>query len=332
VPLLIGGATTSKVHTAVKILSTITRHGTRADASVAWAWLQPPLGERVGPSERHQGRLRQSEGVVRQRRARRRCCPWKTGGDASRSIGKAMPASAHQGGCARVRRHPLVGAGALHRLDTVFTAWELKGRYPRFWKNATVGVQAKNLLADAQELLNRTCATKLLKAPRDRPASSRPTAWATTVEVYRDESAGGARGHHWSPAAGREAAGRPTCVSALHRSEGRRAVDYIGAFALTVGHGMDELCAKFEKGERRLQRDSHKALADRLAEALGRAFAPGDADVAVGLCHGRKRSDNDRWARASARPPSRPGYPACPDHTEKRTPSYSLLDATATTV
>ena len=206
-----------------------------------------------------------------------------------------------------------------------FQTWELKGKYPRIFEDELVGAEARKLYDDAQKLLQRIIDEKLLRAHGVYgfwPAASN----GEDILVYSDESRSkelcrfhGLR-QQW------ERKGQDIFYSLADFiapiETGRN--DYLGAFAVTTGDGCDALAAKFDKEHDDYNSIMTKALADRLAEAFAECL------------HARARSEwgyerngeftNEEFIAEKYRGirPA-PGYPAQPDHTEKRT-LFELLD------
>ncbi len=206
-----------------------------------------------------------------------------------------------------------------------FQTWELKGKYPRIFEDELVGAEARKLYDDAQKLLQRIIDEKLLRAHGVYgfwPAASN----GEDILVYSDESRSkelcrfhGLR-QQW------ERKGQDIFYSLADFiapiDTGRN--DYLGAFAVTTGDGCDALAAKFDKEHDDYNSIMTKALADRLAEAFAECL------------HARARSEwgyerngeftNEEFIAEKYRGirPA-PGYPAQPDHTEKRT-LFELLD------
>jgi len=207
----------------------------------------------------------------------------------------------------------------------LFMAWELKGKYPRIFADSHVGEQAKELFADAQRLLRRIIDERLLTARAIYgfwPANSE----GDDVVVYRDEtrSVEAARFHmlrqQWRRAGQTEF--RSLADYVAPRESGR--VDYLGAFAVTAGFGCDELSQRYLAEHDDYHSIMTKALADRLAEAFAE-WLHRRARIEWG--YGRdERLSNEELIEEKYRG-IRPahGYPACPDHTEKRT-LFDLLD------
>ena len=336
VPLLIGGATTSRMHTAVKIeqgYSAPTVHV--LDASRAVGVASRLLSDQTRPDfvagvradyealrDQHEGRAREDRLVsIDRARANRPAIDW---------TGPAPPAPGFLG--TRVfDDYPL--AELRQRIDWTpfFRAWELAGTYPRILEDDTVGEAARGLFADAEAMLDRIIAGKWLRAAAVIgffPANS----VGDDIEVYGDDGRGDVRAviHTIRQQMARKP-GRANLALADYVAPKETGVaDHVGAFAVTAGIGIDERVRAFEDASDDYSAILLKALADRLAEAFAERM------------HERVR--REFWAYAAdedfdnaaligeefqgIRPA--PGYPACPDHTGKGT-LFELLDATAAT-
>lgn len=211
-----------------------------------------------------------------------------------------------------------------------FMTWELKGKYPKIFKDPNLGDEAKKLFDDANEMLDRVIAEGLLTA-RGAYAFWPAAADGEDIVLYaRDDRASELARFHglrqqW------ERTGQ-TCFRSLADyvapvDSGRK--DYLGGFALTAGLGCAELAKKFDADHDDYNSIMIKAVADRLAEAFAerlharvrREWAYGDQE---GLSNEELIAEKYRGIRPAA------GYPAQPDHTEKRT-LFDLLDAKANT-
>ena len=208
-----------------------------------------------------------------------------------------------------------------------FHTWELRGTYPKIFQDSFVGTEAKKLFDDAQVLLDQIVHEKRLKANvviGFWPAN----AVADDIELYTDES----REHvfstiHTLRQQSEKAKGEPYyALSDFIAPKESGIPDYFGGFAVTTGIGCDELVAEFEKQHDDYNSIMVKALADRLAEALAERM--------------HKRVRKEYWSYAVEESLSNeelikeqytgirpaPGYPACPDHTEKHI-LFDLLNA-----
>jgi len=334
-PLLIGGATTSRVHTAVKIAPAYggpVIHVTDASRSVGVASRlmsevqRPALVEEVRGAyaeirERHRGKT----SADRRRPlelARRHGCriEWER---------ETPPAPSFL--CVRaLPDYPLAELTECIDWTPFFRAWELAGTYPRILDDETVGEAARSLFADAQAMLARIVADGLLRAQGVLGFFPANSDGAEDIEVYRDVDRAETRAVvHTLRQQMEKPPGRPNYALAdfvAPRESGL--ADHIGAFAVTTGVGLEAIVEAHERDHDDYGAIMAKALADRLAEAFAErlhervrrefwGYAPDEALDNAGLIAERYQG---------IRPA--PGYPACPDHTEKQT-LFDLLDAPA---
>jgi 5-methyltetrahydrofolate--homocysteine methyltransferase len=207
-----------------------------------------------------------------------------------------------------------------------FHAWELKGRYPKILEDPTVGPRAKELFMDAQALLREIVKDRLLTARGVYglfPANS----VGDDIELYTDASRSAVRLMlHTLRQQMPKAEGQPNFALAdfvAPKSTGLP--DHIGAFAVTAGIGVKALCKRFEREHDDYNSIMTKALADRLAEAFAEWLHERvRAEWGYGEAEKLTNEDLIRERYRGIRPA--PGYPACPDHTEKG-PIFDLLRA-----
>jgi 5-methyltetrahydrofolate--homocysteine methyltransferase len=336
-PLLIGGATTSKVHTAVRIAPAYhgpTVHVLDASRSVGVlsSLLSPDRREPFAAEVRKEyARLRVEHEA---RRADVRLVPI---GEARRNRlalawdGYRPPRPAAEG--TRVfDDYPLEELVEAIDWTPFFTAWELKGRYPDILRDPATGPEARRLLDDARRMLARLGAERLVRARAAVGVFPANAVGDDDIEVYADPGRTRVLAvlRHLRQQMAR-APGRPNlCLADFLAPRDSGIPDWIGAFAVSAGFGVAELCAAFEAQHDDYSSILAKALADRLAEALAErlhqrvrrewwGYAPEEALDNEALIAERY---------VGIRPA--PGYPACPDHTEKAT-LFSLLDVTART-
>jgi 5-methyltetrahydrofolate--homocysteine methyltransferase len=335
VPLLIGGATTSAAHTAVKIAPAYAPGVVHVlDASrvvnVVSALLSaeqraPYLAEVAGK----QSQLRaEFEG----RQGKRAALPL--------AAARARAAASHWAEVDIPRPEflgtkvfdpvPLAEITPLIDWGPFFSAWELHGRYPDILQDPVVGSEATRLHADALLLLERIVREQRFTA-RAVIGFWPANAVGDSVEVYADETRSATLGrfHFLRQQLEKPAVQANHCLAdyVAPRDSGR--IDYVGGFAVTAGHGVEALAAEFRAAHDDYGAILAQALGDRLAEALAELMHQ-RARQACGFGRAEKLSVEDliRERYRGIRPA--PGYPACPDHTEKRT-LFQLLDAPATT-
>jgi 5-methyltetrahydrofolate--homocysteine methyltransferase len=336
IPLLIGGATTSKTHTAVKIEPAYHRGSTTyvLDASravgVVSGLLSPTEKERIQAETRadyirvREQFARGQEAKVRTKiadaRANRFKIDWSDYAPPRPSFLGARSFVAYD--LAELARH----------IDWTpfFASWELVGRYPAILEDEIVGEAARDLFADAQGMLKRIIDEKWFEA-RGVVGFWPANAQGDDIVLYADESrtAEAARLHTLRQQMAK-AEGRGNAALADFIAPTGGPADYIGAFAVTAGHGELEVAERFRQAGDDYSAILSTALADRLAEAFAEAlhrkvrtelwgYAP-DEPFALDAMIGEKY----RGIRPA------PGYPAQPDHTEKAT-LFRLLDAEAAT-
>jgi 5-methyltetrahydrofolate--homocysteine methyltransferase len=331
IPLLIGGATTSRAHTAVKIAPAYSGPVVHVlDASravgVAGSLVDAERRETFATS------IQDEYESVRRERARRTETEQRlTISEARRNrfkidwSGLTPPAPSFLG-ARTFERYPL--RELIDRIDWTpfFATWELRGAFPAILDDPTVGKAARDLHGDALALLDRLVGEGRLQAnavvgfwPANTVDDDDIVVWR---DVSRDERLATFRTLRQQMA---KPGGRPNVALADF------VADYVGAFAVTAGHGLDGpdgLVAAFEAAHDDYSAIMAKALADRLAEAFAErlhervrrelwGYAPDESLTNVELIAERYQG---------IRPA--PGYPACPDHTEKRT-VFELLDAEA---
>jgi 5-methyltetrahydrofolate--homocysteine methyltransferase len=332
VPLLIGGATTSQTHTAVKIAPSYEGAPIHAkDASRAVGVVQNLVseGHKAGYTEqiaadyeevrrKHAGRRSRTKMTTLERaRANRMKIDWS---------GYAPP-KPNVLGVRALDDYPLEEIRAFIDWTPFFHSWQLKASYPRILEDPEKGEESRKLFADAQELLDRAIAERWLTARAVFglfPASTLPN---DSLEVYTDESRERVLTHlNFLRQQKEKPPGRPNHSLADFVAPKETGLgDHVGLFAVTAGLGADEAARRFEEVNDVYNAIMVKALADRLAEAFAellhrrirREFWGYAADEAL---------DTEAIIREEYRGirPA-PGYPACPEHTEKRT-LWELLD------
>ena len=326
-PLLVGGATTSRAHTAIKIAphySSPVVHVLDASRAVPVTTALMSEESRAGFIAQHQAEyetLRKAHTAPREKtvpieeaRARRTPIAW-------RAEDIATPAFTG----VRVVGVPLEALREFIDWSPLFHTWEIKGVYPRLFEDAKHGEQARQLFADANTLLDRIVKDKLLTA-RGVYGFFPASAVGDDVELYTDasRSAEAARLHFLRQQANRE--GSEPCRSLgdfiSPRETGLR--DSIGAFAVTAGIGLKALCAEFIAQHDDYNAIMAEALADRLAEAFAE-YLHKKAREEWGYGASEKLSGEDLLGEKYRGIRPAPGYPACPDHTEKAT-IWRLLD------
>jgi 5-methyltetrahydrofolate--homocysteine methyltransferase len=333
VPLLIGGATTSRVHTAVKIHPNYRRGQTvyvndasRAVGVVSSLLSRDARDRYVSDVRAEYARIATAHARGEENKQRLPLANARANALKLNWSGNYMPSVPRLIGTQTLSNIPIAELVDYIDWSPFFATWELNGKYPAILQDATVGEAARGLFADAQDMLKKMIAENWVRASAVIgfwPANSD----GDDILVFGDES-------------------RTKPIATLHtlrqqlaRREGRANValadfvaprtsglaDYIGAFAVTAGIGEETVVERFKHANDDYSAIMAKALADRLAEALAErmhqrarrefwAYAPDEALRSEELIGEKYRG---------IRPA--PGYPAQPDHTEKAT-LFKLLD------
>ena len=333
VPLLIGGATTSRIHTAVKIAPMYSQPVVHVqDASravgVVGSLKSAHLRENfVSENLRDQEKLRQGHRPQAQpllpfdeARRRKPVFDWK-------SLDVPRPEFTGVKVCNSV---PLEEITPYIDWTPFFSAWELRGTYPKILDDPNAGERARELLDDAQKLLAEIVKGKALTARAVYglfPAASA----GDDVEIYGNESRNGVLAEfHFLRQQMEKAPGHFNhCLADFVAPEGSGVHDYIGAFAVSAGFCLETLTARFERDHDDYNAIMAKALADRLAEALAELLHKRVRNL-WGYGKGENLTNDDLIHERYRGIRPAPGYPASPDHTEKQT-IWNLLDVEART-
>jgi 5-methyltetrahydrofolate--homocysteine methyltransferase len=321
IPLLIGGATTSRIHTAVKIdpvYSGTVVHVTDASKSV------PIAGEAIS-EETKEAYHRQIKETYRQLREEH---------EAKQSVKQMVSYEEAKGNPVEIDwstyepvKPKVLGRTVLEDLDLsvlrkyidwtpFFSTWMLSGKYPKILEDPIVGEEAKRLFADAQNMLDQLIDEKWLSAkavfsllPVQRNADDAVVFEPNTENVIGQ--------FHFLRQQGKKGKGVPnrSLADYLHPEK----TDYLGCFAVTSGLGMEVKLAEFQAAGDDYNDILFKALADRLAEAAAEYVHELVRKEYWGYSTAESL-DNDSLIREEylgIRPA--PGYPACPEHSEKET-------------
>jgi 5-methyltetrahydrofolate--homocysteine methyltransferase len=359
IPLLIGGATTSRAHTAVKI-DPAYAHGVvwvkdasrsvPTAAALLSAELKPKLlaevkAEYDGIRERHANKDRQ-EKFLKLADARANKTPVDWSGyhpfrprmllQQTRDVCEG-PACDHQHHAQAVQHvrvfkdYPLAELRAYIDWQPFFIAWELKGRYPDLLNNPASGEAARKLFADANAMLDRVIAEKWLSASGVIGLFPAAQVDDDDIEVYADEARAQVLTRlHGLRQQTEHRAGVPNrCLADFVAPKHSGLHDHVGAFAVTAGLGAQERVAAFKKANDDYSAILLEALADRLAEAFAErlhqrvrkefwGYAPDEQLDNAALI-------DERYIAQGGGIRPAPGYPACPEHTEKQT-LWQLLD------
>jgi 5-methyltetrahydrofolate--homocysteine methyltransferase len=332
-PLLIGGATTTRTHTAVKIAPHYSEPVVHVlDASRAVPVTTSLLSDEAKPAfvAQHRAeyeRLRKAYSSPRQQvvsletaRTRRTPIEWRA---------EDLPIPAFTG--VRVLDNfPLATLRDFIDWTPFFHAWELKGVYPRILDDEKQGQQARQIFAEANALLDTIIEKKLITA-RGVYGLFPASAVGDDVELYTDGTRAKVleRFHFLRQQANREGSEPCRSLSDFIAPKETGLADHIGAFAVTSGIGLKKLCDRFRTENDDYNAIMAEAIADRLAEAFAeclhkRVRQEWGYGCKEGLTNAELIQEKYRGIRPAA------GYPACPDHTEKG-PLWRLLDVQANT-
>lgn len=334
IPLLIGGATTSKMHTAVKIAPHYPEPVVYVlDASRCVGVVSQLLSDTLAKDyrqalaveyqelrERHANRAQDISFVSLARaQAQRFAIDW--------TAVSAQPKPPKQLGIQVLRNYDLSTLAARIDWSPFFQTWELQGQFPKILDDAVVGTTARQVYADAERLLKRVIAEQGLTAHAVFglfPANS----VGDDIEVYTDESRTTvcACFPQLRQQTLRPEGSRYTSLADFIAPKASGVKDYLGAFVVTAGFDMERLLSEFEREQRDYDAIMLKALADRLAEAFAEHLHERVRKEFWGYAPDENLSNDDliRGRYQGIRPAH--GYPACPDHTEKTT-LFALLDA-----
>ncbi|MFQ5568490.1 MAG: methionine synthase [Rhodothermales bacterium] len=322
-PLLIGGATTSKIHTAVKIEPQYSAPVVHVlDASRSVSVVNSLLSDDLRDGfidevaeEYAQMRLQHAARTARkvylpleQARANRFTCDW-------RQVPVTRP---RRLGVEILADYPLAELREYIDWTPFFITWELKGKFPRIFDTPGVGAEAKQLYDDANRLLDRIIAEKLLTVRGVYglfPANST----GDDLELYTDDTRREVRAVlHTLRQQAQKTAGHPNRALADFVAPKETGIaDYVGAFAVTAGEGIEQLITAFERDHDDYHAIMVKALADRLAEAFAERLHERIRTEFWGYAQDEHLTNDELIAERYRGIRPAPGYPACPDHTEK---------------
>jgi 5-methyltetrahydrofolate--homocysteine methyltransferase len=332
VPLLIGGATTSRVHTAVRIEPHYSKpvvHVIDASRSVPVVSKLLSANERTGYEaeikteyekvrEHYENSQRIKEYIpLSEAREKKFVIDWQA----------EPPVPAKSTGVFAFRNFPLEDLVPYIDWTPFFMSWELAGRFPKILSDEVVGEQATKLHNDALAMLDRIIKGKWLQAHGVAAIWHANTVDHDDIELYTDASRSKVLGRvRTMRQQSKKAPGVPYIALADFIAPQEHGPDLLGGFAVTTGHGVDERVKKFEEQHDDYSAIMLKALADRLAEAFAEKLHETVRKEIWGYAQD-EALDNEaliKEAYTGIRPA--PGYPACPDHTEKPQ-LFNLLEA-----
>ncbi|WP_216679670.1 methionine synthase [Hymenobacter siberiensis] len=336
IPLLIGGATTSRLHTAVKIAPSYSGpvvHVNDASRSVGVAAGLLGSGEKA-----YAQTVANDYATLRADYASRQRDKSYLSIEAARANGVKSDWNT-----VSITKPTFLGTKVLEDYDLAelaryidwtpfFHTWELKGRYPRILEDATLGEAATKLFADAQAMLTKIIDEKLLTARAVLGFWPVNTKGSDTIEIYADDTRDAVATEFFTlRQQGEKGPSIPNIAFSdfLAPKESGRA-DYMGGFAVTAGIGIEKLIEQFDADYDDYSSIMVKALADRLAEAFAERLHERVRREFWGYAPDEHLSSEDLVQEKYRGVRPAPGYPGCPDHTEKIT-LFQLLDAGAKT-
>ena len=330
-PLLIGGATTSRAHTAVKIAPHYSGPVVYVpDASRSVPVVQSLLSERG--REGFAAEVRADYDRIRAQHADKKGPALHALAEARRRGQRTdwagyVPPAPRQPGLTVLRRYPLAELVPYIDWSPFFQAWELSGAYPKILEDAVVGDAARKVFTEAQEMLGRIVREEWIEANGVLALHPAAQVNGDDIEIYRD--------------AGRREVLMTWCNlrQQNHKPEGRANLcladfvapkssgvpDWIGAFAVSAG-GIERRVAELEANHDDYSAIMLKVLADRLAEAFAERLHERVRREFWGYAAGEQLSKAELIGEAYHGIRPAPGYPACPDHTVKAA-LFELLDA-----
>jgi 5-methyltetrahydrofolate--homocysteine methyltransferase len=332
-PLLVGGATTSRAHTAVKIAPHYSQPVVHVlDASRAVPVTTSLLSEdgKAEFVEKHRAdyeALRKKHAAPRQQvisleaaRARRTPITW-------RAEDLALPSFT---GVRVLDNFPLATLREFIDWTPFFHTWGLKGIYPRILDDERQGVEAKKIFADGNALLDKIIEMNAITA-RGVYGFFPANAVGDDIELYTDDTRASVlkQFHFLRQQANKEGSEPCRSLADFIAPKETGLADYIGGFAVTSGIGLKELCDRYRAENDDYNAIMAEAIADRLAEAFAECLHKRVRDEwGYGCAEGLSPADLINEKYRGIRPAA--GYPACPDHTEKGT-LWNLLNVQANT-
>jgi len=323
-PLLIGGATTSRMHTAVKIeprYSGTTVHVLDASRAVGVlsrlmnveerASLEQELrAEYAELRERHAAKGRRRELLsLGEARKKRLHTAWS----------EYEPPKPRQPGVHVLDDQPLEDLVDYIDWSPFFTVWEMSGRYPAILEHPELGSEARRLHADALEMLDDIVSNRLLTA-RGMAGLFPAAADVDDVLVFADESRREIRERvAFLRQQARRNDDRPNrCLADFIAPGDSGRHDWLGAFVVSTGQGLEEMCARLEADHDDYRAIMARALADRLAEAFAERLHEQVRKNLWGYAEAEDLDDQGLLSEEYRGIRPAPGYPACPDHSTKR--------------
>jgi 5-methyltetrahydrofolate--homocysteine methyltransferase len=332
-PLLIGGATTSRVHTAVKISPNY--HKSQAiyvtDASravgVVSSLMSPDERPKAIAKVRDEYRSMAESYARGQAEKRRLSLQEARANKLKLDWANYVPPKPSFLGTRAFKSYDVAELARYIDWTPFFQTWELKGAFPRILKDDKYGEAARHLYDDAKAMLNQIIEENWLTANGVVgfwPANS----VGDDIELYTDETRSKrlATFHTLRQQMDRDAAKPNLALADFIAPKETGLADYIGGFAVTAGIGEEDIARRFERANDDYSKIMVKALADRLAEAFAEALHEKVRRELWGYAPDEKLTNEELIAEVYAGIRPAPGYPSQPEHTEKRT-LFALLDA-----
>ena len=336
-PLLIGGATCSRVHTAVKIAPNFSGPVVYVpDASRAVGVCSDLLSEERAPQ--YIAELKADYDRVREQHANKKATPMVTLAEARANKtpldwATYTPPAPKFLGRREFRNQDLAELAACIDWAPFFQTWDLAGKYPDILTDEVVGEQATRVLADGRQMLQRLIDGRWLQASGVMGFWPANTVDDDTIEIYADESRSQVL-MRWQPLRMQtvrpviDGVARPNRSLADFIAPKGTKPDHIGLFAVTAGLNVEKKEAQFLSEHDDYSAIMLKALADRLAEAFAERLHQRVRTELWGYAADEALSNEQLIAEAYRGIRPAPGYPACPDHLVKRA-MFEVLDAPA---
>ncbi len=336
-PLLIGGATTSRIHTAVKIdpqYSGSVVHVLDASKSV-------PVASALLSDDKQdetKEKFKNEYAEARENHAKRKKNKNYISYEAARANKLQLDWDNYQPVKPVILGNQYFNEYSLEEIANYidwtpfFATWQLKGKYPKIFENEIIGEEAKKLFNDAQSMLTEVIQNKLLIANGAIGLYPANTIDDDSIEIYKDDTRKEViEKFHSLRQQGKKGSGLPNLSLADYLAPKETGVaDYMGFFAVTAGVNIEPLIEKYDADHDDYNSIMIKAVADRLAEAFAEMMHEKVRKELWGYAN-HENLDNESLIRENytgIRPA--PGYPACPDHTEKPT-LFKLLEVEAQT-
>jgi len=334
IPLLVGGATTSKTHTAVKVEPQYTQGPVVhvLDASRSVAVVSSLLSEEEGVKSSYVADLKEEYERVRKLRGNRKSNKKYITLTQARANGIQIDWSSYTPhppsflGIKAFDNYSLEELSEYIDWTPFFTSWQLRGKFPAILEDEIVGVEAKKLYNDARSLLRQIIDEKWLTA-RSVIGIFPANSIGDDIELYEGTDRKEVKEvlHHLRQQRKKAPGQANYCLSDFIAPKDSGKEDYIGAFAVTTGIGIEKHVKRFEEDNDDYNAILLKALADRLAEALAERMHELVRKEIWGYAADEQLAGESLVEEKYQGIRPAPGYPACPEHTEKRT-LFELLD------